>query len=49
VRERKAVFWKAISDGSEVLLTNLMKTQDTLKQSVRGGVKLGSIAVHYSF
>lgn len=48
-RKRKVVFWKARSDGSEFLLTVLNTTKGTLKQSVRGGVKPGSIAVHYSF
>lgn len=29
VRETKVVFWKARSDGSEFLLTNLIKTKGT--------------------
>lgn len=48
VRERKVVFQKTRSDGSELLLTNVIKTKGQ-NRVLRGGVKLGSIAVCYSF
>lgn len=43
--ERKIVFWKAGFGGSEFFLTSVIKTKGTLKRSVWGGVKLGSITV----